>query len=219
MTTARSIIEGALTFRLNRLSPGETMDADTADRMLAGLNHIVDEVDGAKSGLFREILTAGTVTAATGTLGTTWATLASGDLILGASYNDGSQDIGIDPITLEQYQAIADKTQAGDPTVYCHDGGATVYFWPVPTSRSVKLRTREVISDFADLDTDYTMPRGYKAAFSALLAELVAPVMGGITPAIVRSASMARQRMAAQGLNPAIINGVGREWDINTGWT
>jgi hypothetical protein len=219
MTTARAIITGSLTFRLNKLSPGETLDADTAATCLAGLNHIVDEVDGAKGSLFREILTAGTVTAATGALGTTWATLSPGDQILGATYNDGSNDIVLDPLTMEQYHALPVKTQAGDPLYFAHDGAATIYFYPVPTSRSVTLRTRETVADFADLDTDYVMPKGYESFFSALLAELMAPVLtGGISVALVRAASAARRRMVTQNLNPAIVNGTGREWNIYQGW-
>lgn len=219
MTTARSIITGTLTFRLNRLSPGETMDADVAALCLDGLNHIVDEIDGAKGSLFREILTAGTVTSSTGTLGTTWATLSPGDQILGATYNDGSNDIVLDPLTMEQYHSIPVKTQAGDPINYVHDGAATVYFYPVPTSRSVTLRTRETVAAFADLDTNYVMPKGYESFFSALLAELMAPVLsGGITVALARAASAARRRMTTQNLNPAIVNGTGREWNIYQGW-
>ena len=219
MTNARSIITGALTFRLNRLSPGETMDADLAALCLDGLNHIVDEIDGAKGSLFREILTAGTVTSSTGTLGTTWATLSPGDQILGATYNDGSNDIVLDPLTMEQYHALPVKTQAGDPLYFAHDGAATIYFYPVPTSRSVTLRTRETVADFADLDTDYVMPKGYESFFSALLAELMAPVLtGGIKAPLVRAASAARRRMVTQNLNPAIVNGTGREWNIYRGW-
>lgn len=219
MTNARSIITGTLTFRLNRLSPGETMDADLAALCLDGLNHIVDEIDGAKGCLFREILTAGTVTSSTGTLGTTWATLSPGDQILGATYNDGSNDIVPDPLTMEQYHALPVKTQAGDPLYFAHDGAATIYFYPVPTSRSVTLRTRETVADFADLDTDYVMPKGYESFFSALLAELVAEVLKGtLTPAIVRAASMARRRMTTQNLDPAIVNGSQRAWNIYQGW-
>ena len=217
MTTARQIITRALGFRLNRLSPGEALDADLAATCLEALNDLTDTVNGAKSGLFRIILTAGTVTGATGTLGTTWATLEPGDKILGATYRDGLEDEIIDQITMEQYHVIGQKTNAGDPEYFAHDGLATVYFYPVPTSRSVTLRTKAAVSEFADLDTDYVMPQGYQSAFSSLLAELLAPQMGGITPAIARDAANARSRMRAQGMTPAIINGYSRRPNIITG--
>lgn len=219
MTTARTIIEDTLSFSLNRLSPGETLDADTAAVCLRALNNIVDSTNGAKSGLFREILTAGTVTSATGTLGTTWAALAPGDQILGASYNNGSIDIGLGKLTMAQYQALPDKAQAGDPVNIAYDGAATVFFYPVPSSRVVTLRTRAVFQDFAALDTDYSMPKGYRAAFASLLAEKLAPQMGGLTPAILIAASGARMMMTAQSLQPAVIDHHGqREWDIHRGW-
>ena len=46
MTKAREIIGDALTFRLNKLSPGETLDQDTARVCLDALNSVVDEING-----------------------------------------------------------------------------------------------------------------------------------------------------------------------------
>lgn len=43
MTTARQIITDALTFHLNRLSPGETLEADTAAVCMSALNAFVDD--------------------------------------------------------------------------------------------------------------------------------------------------------------------------------
>jgi hypothetical protein len=43
MTTARQIITDALTFHLNRLSPGETLEADTAAVCLSAINAFVDD--------------------------------------------------------------------------------------------------------------------------------------------------------------------------------
>ena len=218
MTTARSIISGALRFGLNRLSPGEALDADTADVCLEALNSITDEMNGGKAMLFRQILTAGTVNGVSGTLGTTWAALAPGDQILGSSYSDGTQDIGFDKITMEQYQAIPQKSQAGDPMYWAHDGLATVFFWPAPVSKSITLRTQAVVSDFADLDTDYSMPKGYKSALQDLLAEKMAPTMVGDVPvAVARKARAARLRLMS-GMVPAIINAQRPCGNILTGW-
>lgn len=218
MPTARAIITGALKFGLNRLAPGETLDADLAADCLLGLNYIVDKVDGAKAGLFREIVTTGLASGPTGTLGTTWPTLALGDLILGASYVEGTQDIPLGKLTTEQYQSIAEKGMIGPPMYFAPDGGALVYFWPQPYNTQIKLRTREAISSFTDLDTVYLMPRGYEAAFTDLLAEVMAPDMGGITPAIARNAAAARATMTAQALNPAIIGGNLPAANILSGW-
>jgi hypothetical protein len=208
VTTARSIVDDALTFGLNRLSPGETVDADTAAVCLRALNSIADEINGSKSFLFREVLTASgaAISAATALLGTAWAALSPGDRILGATYVASSQDNPMFELTMAQYQAIADKTETGEPLYWAHDGLATVYFYPVPTGHTITLRTRQAVIDFADLDTDYSMPKGYKSALSALLCERLAPTMNpGALAQAKRDASAARNRIHAQAIVPAII--------------
>ena len=95
MTTARNIIRGALTFYLNRLSPGEADDADTFNVCLDALNDVADEWNGTKSFLFRELLSPSLtgITGPSATLGTDWPGLVSGDRIEGATY---SYQAGVD---------------------------------------------------------------------------------------------------------------------------
>ena len=210
MTTARAIIQGTLSHHLNRLSPGEALDADVASVCLDALNFIADELNGQKSFLFRELLTTSSaISSATGTLGTTWAGLASGDEILGATVAySATLDVPLDPITMKQYQEISIKALTTYPNSYAHDGAATVYFYPVPTGQTVTLRTKQIVADFADLDTDYVMPKGYKAGLAALLAERVSPVMlGGVSAPVAVAAKAARSRLAGQTISPAILNG------------
>lgn len=212
MTTARQIIGGALTFHLNRLSPGETLDADLAAVCLDALNHIVDEWNGVKSFLFRELLSVSTpLSGVSGTLGTSWAGLSSGDQILGATVQyAGGMDIPIVPITMAQYAEIPLKTTASIPQVYAHDGAATVYFYPACAGQTVTLRTRQVATDFSGLDVDYVLPKGYKSALSAILAEKLSPVLtGGVTLAVASAAATARSQVMAQAVNPAILNAAG----------
>lgn len=209
--TARAVIMDALRFHLNRLAPGETLDDDTGDFALAALNNIVDEWDGAKAALFQEILTESVddISSATATLGVDWPELAPGDQILGATvaYSAGL-DVPLDPITLAQYHAIAQKSVSTYPSVYAYDGGETVYFYPVPTGQKVTLRTRQAISVFVGLDAVYTMPQGYQSALAACLAALLAPTMNPEVLGICeRRAAAARQRVIAQNLNPAILGG------------
>lgn len=207
MTTARVIIRNALTFGLNKLSPGEQEDADLFGRCLDALNDVVDRFNGIKSQLFREILTASTpITGTFGTLGTTWAGLAAGDEILGATVLIGGLDIPLEPLTMGGYQSIPIKTLSSIPATYTHDGQATVYFYPAPTNNTITLRTKQVFAEFADLDTDYVMPKGFRSAFADLVAEKMAPTLiGGITPAIAAAARGARLRISAQVANPAIL--------------
>ena len=221
MTTARSIVTGALTFGLNRLSPGETLDPDTAAVCLDALNHIADELNGQKAFLFREVLTTSSaITGTSAALGVAWPTLAPGDQIEGATVQyTGGMDVPLDPLTMGQYAVISIKTTASLPRYFAHDGLATVYFYPAATGQTVTLRTRQVVSDFADLDTDYSMPKGYKAALSALLAEKMAPTMlGGVSPAVAQAAQKARNQLAQQSVNPAIVGGDKTRGNILTGF-
>lgn len=212
MTKARDIISNALTFRLNKLGPGETLDADVAATCLAGLNDVVDSFNGSISYLFRETLSSGAVTGTFGTLGVTWAGVSPGNEILGAtvSYQAG-MDTPLEMGTMEQYQEIAQKATASIPQTIYPDGMATIYVWPAATGQTITLRTRQNFSNFVDLDTDYAMPSGYLSGFSALLAELLAPsFIGGVSPAIAANAQRARNDLAAAALVPAIADAAQR---------
>jgi hypothetical protein len=137
--------------------------------------------------------------------------------ILGATYSDGTQDICLDEMTMAQYHALPQKTTAGQPQYWAHDGQSTVYFYPAPSSQSVTLRTLAAVSDFADLDTDYTMPKGYLSALQAMLAERMAPtVLGDIPQAVARSARAGRLRLK-MGIEPEIVYGA-RTGNVLTGW-
>lgn len=219
MTIARNIIRNALTFGLNRLSPGEQEDPDLFGRCLDALGSIVDEMNGGKGMLWREVLT--TSSAITGTsaqLGTAWAGLASGAEILGATVSSGGQDVPMWPLTLGQYADIGDKTSSGQPRHYAHDGASTVYLYPAAAAHVVTLRTKQAAQTFADLDTDYSMPAGYSSAFEALLSEKMSDTLtGGISQKVARDAGRARLRLAAQSVTPAVLGG-GRSGDILAGW-
>ena len=209
MTTARQIITGALTLHINRLSPGEALDADLAATALSALNFIADEINGSKSFLYREIFTtSGAIVGTSAVLGVDWLGIKSGDQILGATvrYTAGV-DQPIAPISMDQYSAIPIKTVGTIPQQYAHDGAARVYLFPAATGQTITIRTLQVVEDFADLDTEYEMPRGYMSSFSALLAEKLAPTMlGGVTADIAKAARSARNRIGGQAANPAIIS-------------
>lgn len=210
MTKAREVIRNCLTFSLNRLSPGEQEDADLFGRCLDALNHIIDKWNGGKSLLWREIITdSSPITGSVGTLGVTWPGLQYGDQILSATvrYTTGV-DEPISPITVEQYLAIPIKGLSNIPQQYAHDGGSTVYLYPAANGQTIKLRTKQAASMFADLDTDYVMPQGYKSALVDQLAEVMAPsLLGGIPPVISSAAAASRRRVGAQEISPSILNG------------
>ena len=212
MTTAREIIGGALTNGLNRLSPGETLDADLADTCLASLNLIIDECNGRSLLLFREIFTqSSAITTATGKIGITWAGINPGDNILGATVSySPTLEVPLDQVTMGQYANISIKALSTYPSCYAYDGFDTVYIYPVPAGHKITLRTKENVAEFADLDTDYQMPSGYKSFFASVLAEKMALVLLGAIPAsVARDAIAARRRIAGQNMEPEIIHGSG----------
>lgn len=221
MTKARVIIRNALTFGLNRLSPGEQEDADLFGRCLDALGSIVDEINGGKALLWREIETQSTpITGVSAQLGVAWPALASGDEILSATvqYSSG-QDIPLSPITMEQYEQIPVKGIASLPKVYAHDGAATVYFYPAAAGQAVTLRTKQAAQTFADLDTDYVMPAGFQSAYEALLAEKMAPTLNASLVALsTGKANASRRRILGQVVTPAVMDAGRRVGNILTGW-
>lgn len=221
MTTAREIITSALTFRLNRLSAGETLDDDTAALCLSALNDIADEWSGSSTMLWREFVDSATVTGITGTIGTTWPNIEPGQDIDGATYNNGAGDFPISRMTMAQYhEEIRIKGLAtGFPRFWAYDGQSTVYFYPACTGQTIGLRTRQSMQDFASLDASYVLPQGYRSALADVLAERVAPSLVGAVPAdVARAAKAARNRIAAQVADPAIIGTGNPTGNILTGW-
>jgi len=221
MAKARVIIRNALTFGLNRLSPGEQEDADLFGRCLDALGSIVDEMNGSKGLLWREVFTTSSpITGASAQLGVAWPALASGDEILGASVQYAAgQDTPMSPITMGQYELITVKATASIPQFYAHDGAATIYLYPAAAGQTITLRTKQAAATFADLDADYSMPAGYQSALEDLLAEKMAPTLAPeMLPLATRKAVSARRRIAARAMEPAIINGGQRLGNILTGF-
>jgi hypothetical protein len=208
--TARNIICDALIFHLNRLAPGETLADDTAEVCLRALNNVRDEWNGREAPLFAETLHASVspISATSATLGTDWPNVSVGDIILGATAAwSAGLDVPLEPITMAQYQEIAIKALSSLPEFYAHDGGATIYFYPVPTGQTITLRVKQSIAAFTDLDTVYSMPSGYRSALAACIAALLAPTMN---PAVLticeRRAAAAQRRIVTANLGPAIVD-------------
>ena len=221
MPTARQIITSALTYHLNRLSPGEVLEADLGNLCLGALNDIVDGWNSSVSLLWQTTLSAAVVNGPTGTLGVTWPTISSGHDVLGATYNNGSGDFLIAQLTIAQYhEEVRIKTLAtGFPLYWAQDGASTIYFYPAPTGQSITLRSRSSMADFADLDTVYVMPQGYRSALSAVLAEKMGPsVVGSVPPAVAKAAAFARDGLMSNSVDPAIIGSAGTTGNILTGW-
>lgn len=222
MPTAREIITTALSVHLNRLTPGETLDADVGAFCLDALNDIADEWSGSGTVLWRESMFASASLSGTSVdLATGWPTLNVGADILGATYNNGYGDFLIKPATMQEYHELVrvKSLVSGVPRLWAFDGQTTMYFYPGLVAIPVTLRVKAGVSYFADLDTVYVMPKGYKAGLSAVVAERVAmALVGGVSAQVARASNMAKKNLSARAMVPEIIKGGATSGNILTGW-
>jgi hypothetical protein len=189
---------------MNRLSPGETLDADLAAACLRRLNAIADDWSAGRDMTPQDVIAAGAVTGRSLTLATgPFAAIPAGEEIISAQV-DG---IDLDPITMQQYNAIQLKDQGGRPEVWAWDGLATVYLYPASGGNTISLLTRAPFASFADLDTGYTLPSGYQGAFAASLAVAMAPaLLGGVPSGLQAAEKKALFNVANANVRPAILS-------------
>jgi hypothetical protein len=203
MTTARTIITLALE-AMNRLAPGETLDADLAAACLRRLNAIADDWSAGRDMMPQDLLTSGAVNGASLTLAAgVFAAIGVGDEIIQAQ----ADGFPMNQITMQQYQNIQFKDQSGRPQVWAWDGLATVYLWPAPAGNTINLMTRAPFASYVDLDTTYAMPSGYQGAFAASLAVAMAPaLLGGVPPGLLAAEKKALYNVGNSTVRPAMLS-------------
>jgi hypothetical protein len=203
MTTARTIITLALE-AMNKLAPGEVLDADLAAACMRRLNAIADDWSAGRDMAPQDVIAAGAVNGASITLGAgAFVGIPAGQEIIGAQ----SDGYPMDPVTMQQYNDIRLKDQGGRPEVYAWDGLATVYLWPASSGSTVSLLTRAPFTSFADLDTGYTLPSGYQGALAASLAVAMAPaLLGGVPPGLLAAEKKALFNVANANVRPAMLS-------------
>lgn len=201
MTTARNIITLALE-SMNKLSPGEILDADIAAACLRRLNSITDGWNTGRDMMPQDQIVSGSVTGTTITLGSgDFSSINLGDEIIQLQ----SDGYPMEPITMQQYNNIYLKTQQGRPQVWVWDGSSTIYVYPAASGNTVNIMTRVTLSTFSDLDTVYTLPSGYEGAFSATLAVAMAPALiGKVTQDLKDAEKKAMFNIQNNTIRPAI---------------
>ena len=187
--------------RLNRLSPGETLNADDAAFGFRRLNLLVDAWSAKQEFLYRSVLTSaaqtGNITLAAGS----WATIPAGADILSINV-DG---VDITKLTMLQYSGLYSPTTTGSPVMWAHDGLSTVYLSPVATGQTIQILTRTGVATFADQTTTYTATPGYQDALGAALAVRLAPtVLGKLPGELVRAERAAM--MGVMSFTPAVLD-------------
>ncbi len=197
---AISIIADAFE-RCNRLSPGEVLNDDDAASGFRRLNKLVDELSAKNLFLYQSILTSAAQTGHI-TLGAgSWAAIAPGAEIVGATANNNP----LSRLTMQQYNNMHQPTVTGLPSFYAQDGLSTVYLWPVPVGQTIQLLTGVGVAAFADQTTEYILPPGYEAALGAALAVRIAPNLLGTVPQHLKDEA-AKCMSAISNYDPAIVD-------------
>jgi hypothetical protein len=177
MTTARQIIQLSLE-GIGVLGLEDVMSAEDADYYLRQLNTIADKLSAGRADLFKDQLISGTVTGVSLTLGLgSFVSVSSGAEIQGML----ADNFPVTPITFEQYRDIFNKNVSGRPLNYSYNGFDTIFLYPMATGNTITIQARADIQQFANLDTDYIFPSGYKSAFIACLSVVAAKSMKMLT--------------------------------------
>jgi hypothetical protein len=201
MTTASKIIRGALD-ALSLRGAGQAVDGTVAADLLSTLNTMIDGMNLAPTFAYSATETIVQVPASTSSL-----TIGPGmqidiprpDRIESSSFSRVSTiDYPLQPVDRDTYNSIFQKTIGTSwPTVCFFDGGnptGNLFLWP-QAQVELHLVTSLNVAQFADLTTDYVLPRGYERLFIFALAEECAPGFEVVVPASVAKIAAAGRRM------------------------
>lgn len=176
--TARSTIQGALKLA-GILSPFETMSSTSADDGLVILNNLVDGWNLERLYIYTISDVVATFAGASATIGPAMTINTVRPIrIESGFYRRSGIDYPLRIIDVDAYNAIGLKTVSGDyPEVLYYTGDSPtgmVYVWPVPSANEYHLQVMSQLTEFADLDTSYSLPQGYRKALMYSLAEELA---------------------------------------------
>lgn len=183
MATANSIIERAMRLTGN-LGVGESLDDSEAQDGLEALNTMLDS--WATENLFVYAMSLDSITLIPGTaaytVGPTGGTVSDRPIVV-----DSSSYVVMDGISyplvslsLQEYNDLTLKTlDTTIPEALWYNPtfpNGTVTLYPVPKqAMTLKLWSQKVITSFASLTTDLSLPPGYKRAIELSLAEEFGP--------------------------------------------
>lgn len=176
MTTARELIADALG-DIGVLDPMEAMTAEQAQHGLRTLNRIIDSLNAQRLQVpaITEVVASFAGASASIGPGLTINTPHPLRLETGCYYVKSGISYPLPLWSREDYNARVLKGQSGDyPQGIYYDRATpgTVKVWPVPSVPiDYRLQCLVQLADFADLDTDYAFPVGYKDAFYWALCE------------------------------------------------
>lgn len=198
MTTARELITDALG-DIGVLDPNETLSGEQANHGLRTLNRIIDRWNAQSLHVWTVVDVVGNFAGASATIGPglTFNTPHPLRLEPGCYYVKSGMSYPLPIWSREDYNAVILKSTAGDypqGVYYDKQIPGHVYVWPVPSvSTEYHLQATVQMAEFADLDTDYTFPAGYKDALFYTLVERL-PQAYNLTPDPDQKAEAAKAR-------------------------
>lgn len=204
--TARYLIEGALK-DLKVLDPLETLSGEDAEDGLDKLNDMVDAWSIEKLYVMATQKVSATFSGATATIGSggTFNVAQAPLRINHAFFRRGDEDRELDVVDAISYDRIALKSLSDEfPTVMYYERTVplgTIKVWPAPGSTTYFLDVDVNLSEFAALDTQYTVGRGYRSALRAALAEQMATLYEQpITADLARNIKRAKRMLKRSNL-------------------
>lgn len=237
--TALELVTGALT-DLGVVAAAETISPEDSDAALTCLNDMGDALGLERLSLYKTVRTTKTLAAGTAsyTIGSggsinvvkpTWIDRAR--LVIDTSASTPTE-VRIGILEPDEYAAWPQKTQqASRPIAIFYDHGhdssgfGQIYPLPIPdvaTTQLVLYTPGGEVSTFADLVTDYALPRGFKRALRKNLALEIAPMFDAEPSALlVKQARESKAAIKLANVHPVVFEpepafGGRGHWNINT---
>lgn len=183
MTTARQLLTGALK-SIGVLDPVEAISPEDAVDGLEVLNDFVDACNNDRLYIFTTSEVVSSFAGMTATIGPGMVIDTPRPIgIESAFYRIGGIDYPLSIVEKPRYDAIPLKTTpTGFPDLLYYDGGmptGTVFLYPVAQGLTeYHITVLQQLTAFADLDTDYALPQGYRRMLRYSIAEEMASMHG-----------------------------------------
>lgn len=188
----------------NRLFPGEILSGEDIDRGFDELGLVVDRLEADTQFLFKNVMTSAVQTGDI-TLGSgSWAAIAPGDNIV----NVFESDVLLDFATPAVFTQYLETPQSGVPVVWTYDGFSVVSLYPSASGQTIKIETQQGVSQFADLETEYTLKKGYRSLLSVRLALRLHPIIAKLTALEIQNLEKEEIKCAllVGGFKPAMLD-------------
>jgi hypothetical protein len=212
MTTALTLITDAMA-QANLAEQGQELSADEGALGLRYLNRLMGKWSQMR--LLFPVPASYSVTltgAGSYTIGPTGDVVGLRPIKVLSAYatDSGGTSYGVHLRTQDQWDAIAVKASTGGPPeqVYYEPSSTNgrVWVYPVATGYTLQLDALALLTSFASLSTDLTLPDGYEAAIVPTLADELCSSYGVQTPGdVLRRAAGAVRALKRTNSEPLLV--------------